>query len=154
VVIMLDSSLSICESSPQSSVTCDNWARMLSFVSDLIYQFPKNFRVAVISFSTQVSAQQVDLFSPASDLATIRSKVNSLQFIGGNTNISGALRVARTLLTDASSGLSGAPTDPSFVGILLTDGLSNIDAPYVSQEARLAKQGGVRKNKTLMVIFL
>ena len=143
IVFMLDSSLSICESTPSSSATCDNWARMLSFVTELIYTFPKNFRVAIISFSTQVSVHQVELFSPATDLASIGSKVNSVQFIGGNTNISGALRVARTLLADASSGLTGAPTDPSLVGILLTDGLSNVDASLVSQEARLAKQEGV-----------
>jgi len=152
-VFLLDSSLSVRELCPlddvdRSSSSPDNWTLMLRFVSEVVDAMPLktgSARVAVATYSTSVSDDDVIGLGHVTDAATLRRRISELPFLGGNTNMTGALRLARSQLRAARStsrGEAAAVTRKQYV-ILLTDGANNVDTDPV-QEARLLKHDDVR----------
>lgn len=58
----------------------------------------------------------------------------------GNTNTSGALRLARNLLLSSAKIYPGSYQK---VLVLITDGFANVDSALTLQEARINKQSGI-----------
>lgn len=139
MVFLIDSSLSIRESNPIDG-SLDHWTLILDFVKDVVKRLPVSgdrMRVGLVPFSTSVDLDNVLPVSGQLDLILYR--IDRLDFLGGNTNTSGALRVARDLLSNSGSRATGSKK----VMMLITDGLSNVDPQLTLQEARAAKQGGI-----------
>jgi len=147
VVFLIDSSLSVRELCPlgATSPPSSNWHVVLQFVSEVVGAMPVDSgaaRVGVVTFSTSVSDDHVIALgqTPAGDASSLRQRIRRLPFLGGNTNTTGALRVARAHLTRARRA---AETSRKQFVVLLTDGANNVDGDPV-QEARLLKQDGAR----------
>jgi len=149
-VFLIDSSLSVRELCPldMRSPTTNNWNLVLNFVSEVVGAMPLDrdaARVGVVTFSTAVS--DVDVIplgqSNAADASTLRRRIRQLPFLGGNTNTTGALRVARHQLARARHAAAAAGTSRKQYVILLTDGANNVDSDPV-QEARVLKLDDVR----------
>lgn len=139
LVFVIDSSLSIRDSNPIDG-SLDHWTLILDFVTDVVSRLPVSddrMRVGLVPFSTSVDLDNV--LPVSGQLDVILSRIERLYFLGGNTNTSGALRVARVLLSDVRSHVTGSKQ----VVMLITDGLSNVDPQLTLQEARAAKQGGI-----------
>jgi len=147
-VFLIDSSLSVRELCPMNvdSPAADNWQLMLNFVSEVVGAMPfDRVRVAVATFSTSVSETDAITLrqSNAVDASTLQRQILQLPFLGGNTNITGALRFARSQLANAHATNASAGTSRKQYIIMLTDGANNVDTDPV-HEARLAKRDGVR----------
>jgi len=120
---------------------------MLRFVSEVVDAMPLktgSARVGLATYSTSVSDNDVIGLGHVTDAATLRRRISELPFLGGNTNTTGALRLARSQLRAARSTSTGpaAVARKQYV-VLLTDGANNVDSDPV-QEARLLKHDDVR----------
>ena len=139
-MVVIDSSLSVRETSPVNDHV-DNWVILKRFVSDLMQQLPLDdhqIRFGIVEFASIVNEQNLLPLDNRLSGAELRQYVEALPFIGGNTNTSGALRVARDLM------LSRRRDDVSNIVLLLTDGLSNVDSHLTLAEARITKDAGIR----------
>lgn len=136
VIFLLDCSTSIQESSPSNQPT-KNWLLLKKFLIEVFQLLPistSQTRSTVLTFSTSVHTNNNQDFMFENKDALI-NHVSNLPFLGGNTNTSGALRHARKMLYGSTSQKRSI--------VLITDGMSNVDAHLTLQEARLNKQRGI-----------
>jgi len=148
-IFLIDSSLSVRELCPiDVDEPQDNWSLILKFVSEVVGEMSKPLnsgaaRVGIITYSTSVSVDDVVGLGQLTDASTLRRRISQLPFLGGNTNTTGALRLAHSQLRAARSTATDTKTSRKQYVILLTDGANNVDAPPV-QIARLLKLDDIR----------
>jgi len=97
-----------------------------------------NVRVAIITYSTNVRVEfDLDTFT---DRDTITRAVDNIKYVYGDTNTADAIKMMRTR---AFSTRNGDRPDVPNVCVIITDGVSNINAYETIPEANLARQQGV-----------
>ncbi|WAR09890.1 CO6A3-like protein [Mya arenaria] len=132
VVFVLDSS---------TSMGKDNFRIMLEAAKSFVTSTDidnGHTRIGVLIFSTGVSIE----FN-LGDYKTERELINAIddiQYMAGSTNTSGAIRVISEEMFLAKNG---ARTNSGKIGIVITDGVSNIDYHKVIPEANAARQKGI-----------
>ncbi|ESO06103.1 hypothetical protein HELRODRAFT_105994 [Helobdella robusta] len=146
ILFLIDSSSSVVENDPPGN-NGNSWSYVKSFLSEVIQLLPIDkgeTKVGVITFSTKVNTNNnTVLFSKTKSVLNV---IANLPYSGGNTNTSGALRYARSVLLNVTTlqGTVPSSTSSSYdvkkVIVLITDGLSNVDSSLTLQEARLNKQ--------------
>jgi len=147
-VFLIDSSLSVRELCPLNAISppADNWDLVLNFVSEVVGAMPVDSgaaRVGIATFATSVSDVDVINLGQTTNSVILMRRIRQLPFLGGNTNMTGALRFARAQLAGARAAAAADKTPRKQYVILLTDGANNVDADPV-HVARLLKQDGVR----------
>jgi len=150
VVFLLDSSLSVRQlcplDSPSRPPPADNWQLVLNFVGEVVDAMPLDrnaARVGVVTFSSTVG-DVIPLNDTDGQLSSmLRQRIQSLPFLGRNTNTTGALRMGRHLLAQARETSLAAGTSRKQYAVLLTDGANNVDDDPL-KESRLLKQEDVR----------
>ena len=120
VVFIMDQSESIRESSPFNNPD-QNWNIFKDFIKDLVTGLPVSqgvTKTALIKYSTKAQVVwHLDTYSAVGD---IYQAITNLGHEGGNTNTTGALKMAREEVFVASQG----DRDAKNIVILMTDGLS------------------------------
>ena len=89
---MIDSSLSIRESNIGDE---DNWLMIKQFLLSLVSRLPTgpdDVQVGLLPYSTQVDRDQ--LLHLNSNKTKLTDSINTLRFIGGNTNTADAIKVS------------------------------------------------------------
>lgn len=98
-------------------------------------------RVGILTFSNAVDQANVVPLGYHTDSAQLSQRIKSLPFVGGNTNMTGAIRYAFQMLQAASASGRSTPAQPIIV--LLTDGVNNVDDDPI-QMSRVIKQAGMQ----------
>ena len=135
IALLIDNSGSISNKTNSD----ENYILLKQFVNsllDTLYIAPDKTRVGVIRFSTNVFTE-FKLNTYMNNKQAMKQHVKAMPFESTATNISGALKQARTELFDASSG------DRSYIPnvvIVIADGQSNKDESHTPRAARLLKE--------------
>lgn len=145
LTFLVDSSGSIRDKNPKDAsgnVIYDNYEVILQFVVDMINSLPvsqNKTRVGMVYFSDDAKLNfQLNGLNYDRDLI-VRAVLNT-PYLGGYTNISGAMRLMRT---EVNQPQNGDRPDVKNVCILLADGESNRDPDLTTPEATLNRQLGV-----------
>lgn len=133
VVFILDSSISVMR---------HNFKQLIEFVTNVLRSADIDsgkVRVAMITFDT-------DIYVPFhlnsySSKQQVFSAVRNASYTFGNSNIAGALKMARSEIFSAENG---DRSNVSNIAILLTDGLSNVNADQTLQEASMTRMAGIQ----------
>ena len=131
VVIVVDSS---------ASIGVVNWFAMKQFVMDIIKKLKvskKNTHISLVRFSNEVVADLT--LTDEYDSQTLRDIVWKRPFMAGNTNTQQALEVMLEV-----SRATGRLNDVKQIGIIITDGLSNIIHNNTVLRAKDAKNAGMQ----------
>ena len=141
LVVMVDSSFSITDQDPTLDKT-SNWILLKGFLKKLFSKLPlfeDQVRASLVLYGTKIeTAFQLNHFMGESERTAI---IDGMSKLGGNTNTSGALREMNTKTFTPSYG---DRDDVNNVGLLITDGVSNIDTHLTIPEARKAKNKQVK----------
>ncbi|KAH9489252.1 von Willebrand factor A domain-containing protein 2 [Bulinus truncatus] len=132
IVFLIDSS---------GSVGFDNFRHIKDYVQNLIDNVnigPDATQVGVATFS-QSSKAEIFLNS-YKDKRALKAAVSGLKYEYGNTNTASGLKLARLSLFSTAKG--NRPNAPDFL-IVITDGLSNVNAEDTIPEAQLARKQGI-----------
>ena len=143
IVFLVDSSLSIREYNPRDK-SYDNWNLVKAFLGQLVDNLPistDGIRVGIVPFSSEVNQEQVVHLEYGTEKHRLQDSINSLDFLGENTNTSGALYVMRN---DVFTESRGDREKVANIGFLITDGLSNVDDHLTVSEARNVKNDNIR----------
>ncbi len=142
LTFLLDSSGSIRKSNP-NNVT-DNWEIIKDFVIRTIDSLDVRMdhtRVSVVYFGNEAEVL-VDLdYLQNHTIASMKEKIRNLAYLDEKTNTSGALRLMRQAIFRSHKG---DRPDIRNVGIIITDGQSNVDQNRTVIEAEAVKQQGIR----------
>ena len=112
----------------------------LPFIHRLVHGLPIEFnraRVALVTYSDTAK-----IHFALNRYSSKREILNALSFgrVGGRTNTAAALRLLRQEVYRSAGGdRAGVPN----IGVVLTDGNSNVQRELTSSEARLARQDGI-----------
>ena len=132
VVFVLDSS---------GSIGILNWAVSLQFVIDVMKGLKissEGTHVSVIIYSTEVEACfTLTTYLSVDDLEPV---VFNLEYMAGVTNTADGIMVMHQMLKDQSRGSDIATP----IGVVITDGVSNVDESRTIPEADLAKADGIQ----------
>ncbi|KAL5006010.1 hypothetical protein ScPMuIL_017168 [Solemya velum] len=130
LVFVLDTSTSVSEY---------NFQKMITFMKNLLDKADidnGNVRVGALTYSTQFHIQFY--LSNYTSKADLFAAIDRIPYIYGSTNTADGLLTMRTDMFEASRGnRDGVPN----VAILITDGLSNINAQRTVPEAIRAREG-------------
>lgn len=139
VGFIIDGSGSIRDANPTDG-SFDNWALLLDFVSGMIGSFPpEETRVGAVLFSDQ--GQLLFNFERyTNDLGAAEDFVLMTDYPGANTNTSGGLYIARTLLFATSQSRTSSR---SKLAIVITDGKSTYDSDKTIPIAKDLRQDDV-----------
>ena len=97
-----------------------------------------NTRIGVLTYSTDVEIQfHLNSYNKLVDLLFA---LDNIYFKAGSTNIADALNKMRTIMFTEQNG---ARLDSAKVGIVITDGISNINFENVLPESDLARAEGI-----------
>lgn len=133
LVFVLDSS---------TSVTEPNFKLVLDFLKDFLDYADVdngNVRVGVVLYSTKVQVEfHMNAYSTKSELMTA---IDNIPYVYGSTNTAGGLRAMREEMFTAQTG---DRSDVPNVAIVLTDGVSNINARQTIPEAEEARKAGIK----------
>ena len=142
MAFIIDSSISIRENNPKDG-SYDNWQLIKEFVNRTVSQLQVGHdatRVSVIHYATSVHTQQVLTLDAGTSAAGVANRVNELEYLDGNTNTAAAL----AYVTDSIfNGARGDRANIKNYGVLITDGLSNIQQERTAREAVRAKNSGI-----------
>lgn len=144
LVFLVDSSLSIKEYHYPGDDTTDNWYLVKVFLGQLIKNLPvseNGTHIGVIPYSTNVDTHQVIYLNDHKTKDPLVNEIMNLNYVGTNTNTSGALRYMRE---EVFSPRRGERSGVNNIGFLITDGLSNVDDELTAYEAREVKNAGIR----------
>ena len=141
VVLILDQSSSLVTGQPNY----DNWdIHMLGFAASLVQSFPISpdlTQLGLMKFSDE--ADIVFHLNNHTETDTILEVLQQLDIDGGDTNIAGALEVARTKMFVEERGARLKP-EVRRVLFLVTDGTATINVSRTQTEAELAKDAGIQ----------
>lgn len=132
---MIDSSGSIQEKG-------DNWPLILAFVKNVIGRLnigSDEVRVAAIRYSREVNVEfYLDQYSTYAELY---AAVDSISHANAETNTAGAISM---MTYDVFNGNRGDRPDAMNIGIVITDGESNVDPQFTVPYAVRAQGLGIR----------
>ncbi|KAL3854733.1 hypothetical protein ACJMK2_013983 [Sinanodonta woodiana] len=132
LVIVLDAS---------TSVTEPNYKKMLSFCKDFLKDADidsGSVRVGIVIYSTDVQIQfHLNQYSTK---AAVFQAIDKIPYIYGSTNTADGLKTMRTQMYTQANG---DRPDVSNVALVMTDGISNINARRTIPEAELARTAGI-----------
>ncbi len=130
-MFVLDSSGSITWQDPA------NWQRMLAFVAAVTAQFSISrdlTHVGMVLFSTTAKVEfGLDQYQT---LSAVNRTIYDVKHIGGDTNIAAGLRTMRNEVFTRQGDRPNAKN----IGIVITDGVANVEAEQVEREARMARE--------------
>ncbi|CAG5136834.1 unnamed protein product, partial [Candidula unifasciata] len=133
LVIVLDAS---------TSVTEPNFLLMKNFVKDFLQDADidgGNVRVGVIIYSTEDYVQfHLNTYRTS---AEVYRAIDEIPYRHGSTNTADALRTMRSQMFTQSNG---DRPDVKNIGIVVTDGVSNINSRRTVPEAEQAQADGIR----------
>ncbi|KAK3599021.1 hypothetical protein CHS0354_012500 [Potamilus streckersoni] len=132
LVIVLDAS---------TSVTEPNYKKMLSFCKDFLKDADidsGSVRVGVVIYSTDVQIQFH--LNRHSTKAAVFQAIDSIPYIYGSTNTADGLKTMRTQMF---SQANGDRPDVNNIALVMTDGISNINARRTIPEAQQARAAGI-----------
>ena len=142
IIMMVDSSSSLCGDDPEIPECHQNWQNILTFTVALVqslYDAHQHTRIGFVKFSEH-AVNEFYLNSYTDELAIVQA-IKSAEYMGGRTNISGALLTAYKQQLTLENGERPFASD---VGILLTDGKSTLDADKTIDSAAAAKASGMK----------
>ncbi|XP_060602478.1 matrilin-3-like, partial [Ruditapes philippinarum] len=120
-----------------SSMTESNFLEMLDFCKDIVDYTDVDSgsaRIGILVFSTDAEIQfHLNKYNTT---AAVKAAIDKIEFIYGRTNTAAALRTMHSRMFTRSNG--DRPEVPN-VGILLTDGVSNLDIRRTIPEANNAR---------------
>ncbi|XP_041374199.1 uncharacterized protein LOC121387240 [Gigantopelta aegis] len=123
-----------------TSVTKPNFKLMLNFLKDFLYIASidtGNVRVGLVIYSTRVNVQfQLNDFSSKGE---VYNAIDNTPYEHGSTNTADGLKTMRTMF----SRRNGDRPDVKNVAIVITDGVSNINARRTIPEAERARDEGI-----------
>ena len=132
IVFILDSS---------TSVTAPNFEKMLDFIVHFVSAADidsGNVRIGALLYSTDVKVQfQLNEYQTKEDII---DAIKKIPYVYGSTNTYGGLNVMRTQMFTQQNG--DRPTVPN-IAILLTDGVSNVNAFETVPEAEKARADNI-----------
>lgn len=119
LVLLVDSSGSICGNDPNAILNgCTNYRLLLDFVRDIVLAVDVNrTRVGLILFSNK--ARNIFYLNTYKSKGDILAAIQGLEYIGGNTNTSDALKV---LKTEQFTSERGDRIKSGNAAIVITDG--------------------------------
>ncbi|KAK3783391.1 hypothetical protein RRG08_001851, partial [Elysia crispata] len=124
-----------------TSVTEPNFELMKDFVKDFLYEADidsGNVRVGVIIYSTQDHIEfQMNTYNTKAD---VYNAIDEIPYRYGSTNTADALK---TMRTDMFTRLNGDRRGVENICIVVTDGVSNINARRTIPEAEQARAEGI-----------
>ncbi|KAK6961154.1 collagen alpha-1(XIV) chain, partial [Biomphalaria glabrata] len=124
-----------------TSVTETNFDKILSFVKDLLSKTDidsGDVRVGLITYSNEVS--QEFYLNSAFTKREILELVDDVKYNFGSTNTAEALEIMRNVMFSPEKG---DRADVSNIAIVLTDGVSAVNAERTVPNARLAHDDGI-----------
>ncbi|CAG2253559.1 COL6A [Mytilus edulis] len=123
LVIILDSS---------TSVGTDNFEKMKNFVKELLRNADidnDRARVGIVTYSTRVNVEfELNTYRTSADVDTA---VGNIKYTYGSTNTADAIAKMREMFSQRNGDRPGVPN----VGIIITDGVSNINSRRTIPEA-------------------
>lgn len=132
MVVILDAS---------TSVTPENWSKVLNATQQLIYSMNINggyARVGIVTFGSEASvAFYLNSFNNNVD---VLYNVSHIQYTYGQTNTAAALWLTRTKMFTRENG--DRPYVPN-IAVIVTDGNSNLNVERTIPEANLARDVGI-----------
>lgn len=133
IVIVLDAS---------TSVTEFNFQLQLAFVQDLVKKSDidsGNVRIGILTYSTDVYIQfHMNQYTTKNELI---AAVGNIPYNYGSTNTADALK---TMRTEMFTRQNGDRPDVENIGIVMTDGVSNINSRRTIPEGGLARDAGIK----------
>jgi hypothetical protein len=132
LALLVDNSGSIRDSNPQDG-SYDNWDLVTQFMSDLVQNLNVGIdgtRVALVKYANRVHVE-FDL-NDYQSLSDVQAAIRNTEYIGGNTNASGALLVTRDVIFNVDNG--DRPNVIN-VAVVITDGESTYDKELTLQSA-------------------
>jgi collagen type VI alpha len=139
VVFCVDNSGSIRDSEVNGE---NNWQKVLDFLVALAERLSisqDGTQVGLVTFGNK-AYMEFDLNKYQIE-PEVTTAIKNLRYRGENTNTTGGMQLARTILTTQSNGArAGIPK----VLILITDGIPTFDADKLPQEVALIKSAGIR----------
>ncbi|KAJ8319985.1 hypothetical protein KUTeg_001572 [Tegillarca granosa] len=132
LVIIIDSS---------TSVGPDNYEKTKTFVTDLLRNAEIDsglVRVGIVTYSTNVDVRfNLNTYSTKTQ---IFDAIQNIEYTYGSTNTAGAIgRMRNTMFTTANGDRPNVPN----VAIIITDGVSNINARETIPEAEAARKANI-----------
>jgi len=131
-VFVLDSS---------GSIGILNWAVSLQFVIDVMKGLKissEGTHVSVVIYSTEVeTCFGLDTYHSVDDIEPI---VFNLEYMAGVTNTADGIMVMHQILKDQGRGSNIATP----IGVVITDGVSNVDESRTILEAKAARDDGIQ----------
>ena len=141
LTLLLDSSGSIKDKAPEEDPDF-YWNHLKAFAMKIIEKLEVSLektRVAVVRFA---NSARVDFHLNSFDSSRkVMEAIGNTGYLGGKTNTSGALRVMRKEVYQESRGDRPGVLD---IGIIVTDGESNVDEDRTVYEARRLKENKIR----------
>lgn len=130
-MIVLDASTSVGE---------DNFKKMLEFCKDFLSNADidsGNVRAGILSYSTGVKIEfQIGAHSTTAD---IQNAIDGIKYAYGSTNTADAIETMASQMFGTSADRDDAPN----IGIIVTDGVSNINSRRTIPEAVEARKKGI-----------
>ena len=122
-------------------MTEKNYDLMKDFVKDFLYEADIDnglVRVGIVSYSTEVTVEfQMNEYFSKSD---VYNAIDDIPYRYGSTNTADALLRMRS---DMFTSRNGDRSDVENICIIVTDGVSNINARRVEPEATQARASGI-----------
>ena len=144
IAFVLDSSGSIRAANPRNK-SWDNWDLIRQFVVRLVRRLSigeHGIRVGSVSYSHV--ARVNFLLNRYFTTRELVQAIEKIEYIDNSTNTADGLRVMRTVIFDPTkSGARGDRPDVPNIGILITDGASNVDERNTFPFADQAKRDGI-----------
>lgn len=142
ICFMMDASGSIRFQNPDGSNNDSNWYLLTNFMIDVIENLqigPDATQVAAIRFSYDAEVMfNLNNFTNAAEMVAF---IHTIQLVASTTDTQAALRL---LMSDVFQATNGARPGVAKVGIIVTDGQSNVDSGDTIPAADAAKSAGVR----------
>lgn len=137
---MVDSSGSIRDNNPPD-MSYDNWNLLIEFIIEIIDEMeiaPDAVHVGVVRFS-DVGESVINL-GELDNKAALKNAIRQIDYVGGNTNTSGGLRV---MTNEQFNRRGGDRPGVRNVAIILTDGKSTFDKQRTISDAIYARNSGI-----------
>ena len=140
LVFVVDSSGSIRDNNPADG-SYDNWDLLLAFLTNLVDNLdvgPDATRIGLVRYGN--TGENIFYLNTYATKVQVKDAISRVEYIEGNTNTSGGLRVMHTQQFNSSRDRSNIPN----VGIVITDGVSTFDSQFTIPYAEAARADGIQ----------